>query len=114
MQSEWLSLQTIPEEVIRLQPQLSNIKIINKYATKSIEDPVPILLCHRLFENHKSLSLTKVVSFFRSNSATKRDVFRLIYHGILSVDISQKFNDETIVTFCGISMAREELLNKQN
>lgn len=64
-------LQIISEEAVRLQPRLSNAKIIYKYATKSIEDPLLILLCYRLFENHKSLFLKEVVSFFTSNAGTK-------------------------------------------
>lgn len=100
-------LQIISEEAVRSQPRLSNAKIIYKYATKSIEDPLPILLCYRLFENHKSLSLAEIVAFFRANSATKRDIFRLIYHGVLSVDISQAFDDEAIITFARHSIVKE-------
>lgn len=102
-------LQIISEEAIRLQPRLSNAKVIYKYATKSIEDPLLILLCYRLFENRKSLSLAEVDSFFRANSAAKREIFRLIYHGILSVDISQTFSDATIVTFPNNFTSRENI-----
>ena len=106
-------LQIISEDAIRLQPRLSNAKIIYKYATKSIEDPLLILLCYRLFENRKSLSLGEVVSFFTTNAATRRDVFRLIYHGILSIDISKTFNEEARVTFANNFISREEFLNTQ-
>jgi hypothetical protein len=106
-------LQIISEDAVRLQPRLSNAKIIYKYATKSIEDPFLILLCYRLFENRKSLSLREVVSFFTTNAATKRDVFRLIYHGILSIDISQTFNEDVNVTFPNNFISREEFSNAQ-
>jgi hypothetical protein len=92
------NLEVVQEEEIRRQPRLSNAKIIIKYATKSLEDPLPRLLCYRLFKDKRIISLDELEVFFKHNSASKRDIFRLIYHGILSIDINRPIDAESPVT----------------
>lgn len=92
-------LQAITEEEIRQQPRLRNAKIIRKYAAKNLNDPFTRLLCYRLFKDKKEMLLNDVISFFVHNESSKRDVFRLIYQGILSININKPFDENALVTF---------------
>lgn len=95
-QKEYI-LEVIPEEEIRRQPRLSNAKIIIKYATKSLQEPAPRLLCYSFFKDKPFAKLKELELFFNQNSASKRDIFRLIYHGVLSIDINQSIRPDSLI-----------------
>ncbi|HRH40120.1 MAG TPA: hypothetical protein PKY82_00650 [Pyrinomonadaceae bacterium] len=91
-------LEIIPEKEIRRQPRLTNAKIILKYAAKSLENPHPRLLCYQVFKDKTCLSLNELTDYFKQNSASQRDLFQLIYFGILSIDINQPIDSDSAIT----------------
>lgn len=90
-------LCVITESDVRRQPRLNNIKILWRYARAPISAPEHYLLCLNFFGRSAYARLGELVDFFRGRRFTEREVFSLIFHGILRVDMTAPLTRMTVV-----------------
>lgn len=90
-------LEVVSESETHRQPRLDNAKLILKYATKTIDNPHSRLLCYRFFENKSQVSIGELTNYFKQNSAFPKDIFRLIFLGVLKLYINQPINADAFI-----------------
>jgi hypothetical protein len=78
----------VTDSTIRLQPRLSNIQLLWRYARFRINTKHKILL-YELFGESLQLSLLDVCSFFEQVKEQKELVYALLFHGYLVTDIEK-------------------------
>ncbi|HEV2881376.1 MAG TPA: TnsA endonuclease N-terminal domain-containing protein [Pyrinomonadaceae bacterium] len=87
----------VTNTMIRVQPQLDNIKLLTKYQRVPIDDPQYQLVCYELFAENHETSLGAVMEFFASRNISKQTIYSLLYWGILSVDLMLPIGVESMV-----------------
>ncbi len=72
---------------IRTQPFLDNVKCLWKYARLPLY-PVHQILCYEFFSSRQEAPLGELFEFFICREWQKQVVLALLYHGIISTDLS--------------------------
>lgn len=97
-------LRVVTESYVRRQPYLNNIKMLWRYARTPVSDPAYQLFCLDFFGGVTSARLGDLIDFFRERSLTEREVFSLIFHGLLCADLTTPL---TRITTVNLSAASE-------
>jgi hypothetical protein len=84
------------DTMIRLQPRLSNIKLLTKYARTPI-NPQHQIGCHEFFARKQEASLDELIHFFAAKHEGIQVVYSLLYHGVISVDLMQPIEPDSPV-----------------
>lgn len=87
----------ITDLTIRLQPKLSNIKRLWRYARIPITARHEILI-YELFSNSSILSLAETCSFFSHAKEQKDLVYTLLFHSYLLTDIEKPISAESLIS----------------
>lgn len=88
----------VTEKQIRIQPRLCNVKLLQRYAKVPIENKHAIVL-NRLFSNQKEFALSEVINQLAPRGISSQEVYSLIRHGLLKVDITKKIESNSLVQF---------------
>jgi|SRR5215213_8496013 len=86
----------ITDSTIRLQPKLSNIKLLWRYARMPITTKHQILI-HKLFSSSLNISFSEICSFLDQMKEQKELIYALLFHGYLLIDIEQPLTSESLV-----------------
>lgn len=97
-QEQGYEFLVVTDEMIRVEPRLTNIKILWRYARTPIY-PVHQLYCQEFFRQMKTPKLEELISFFDSKGIEKDVVYNLIYSGIISTNLMLPLKAESIVFF---------------
>ena len=84
------------EETIRLQPRLNGIKLLYKYA-RTVLLPQHQIGCHEFFTMKQEAPLGEVTRFFASKGVGQQVVYALIFHGVLSADLTRPLTQHSVV-----------------
>lgn len=94
------------EREIRVQPSLNNIKLFWKYARTSIS-PQHQIYCKEVFGNNREIYLGELIRAFESKGIGRQVVFSMLYHKILTVDLTQPVSACSIIQLAGANTLRE-------
>jgi hypothetical protein len=83
---------------IRIQPFLDNIKYLWKYARTRLY-PSHQVLCYEFFSSKQEVPLEKVIEFFASRQLQKQVVFALLYHGIITTNLSMPLEKDSPIRY---------------
>lgn len=83
---------------IRIQPFLDNIKCLWKYARTPLY-PLHQILCYEFFSSRPEASLEQLVEFFVRRQVERQVVLALLYHKILSTDLSVPLGAESLIRY---------------
>ena len=86
----------ITDSSIRLQPKLSNIKLLWRYARLPINTKHKILL-YELFDNLKSFSFIEICSFLEQAKELRELIYTLLFHGCLITDIEKPITRDSVI-----------------
>ena len=86
----------ITDSSIRLQPKLSNIKLLWRYARLPINTKHKILL-YELFDNSKSFSFIEICSFLEQAKELRELIYTLLFHGCLITDIEKPITRDSVI-----------------
>lgn len=92
----------ITDLTIRLQPRLSNIKLLWRYSRLPITTKQQILI-HELFGNSSSISFSEISSSLGQTNQPKELVYALIFHGYLMTDLEQQLTEKSIISVGGFN-----------
>jgi len=92
---------------IRIQPFLDNIKCLWKYARTPLY-PSHQVLCYEFFSSRPEASLAQLVEFFVRRQVEKQVVLALLYHKILSIDLSVPLGADSLVRYQSSSTTSNE------
>jgi hypothetical protein len=82
--------------MIRTQPRLSNIKLLTKYARTPI-NPQHQIECYEFFTRKQEACLDEVIHFFAAKNEGIQVVYSLLYHGVLTIDLMQPIEPDSLV-----------------
>lgn len=98
----------VTDRMVRVQPLLRNAKLLHKYAATKISNEHLIHLTD-IFASRAVFSLGELVTLLGSRGVSKQEIFALLRHGILSLDLGKEINSDSIVTFAiNYRISREE------
>jgi TnsA endonuclease-like protein len=90
------------DKMIRVEPKLSNIKLLYRYAR------VPVLVCHqglcqRFFRARREASIRELYEFFSSEEVENglQVIYSLLYWGYLEIDLMKMIELESMVWLPG-------------
>jgi len=88
----------VTETMIRVQPRLSIIKLLYRYAKVPLAPP-HVVCCQEFLALHPEARLGDISRHLTSRNIAVQVLYALIYHGILKVDFSQPINSHSLVCF---------------
>lgn len=98
----------VTDRMVRVQPLLRNTKLLHKYAATRISNEHLIHLTN-LFAGRAVFSLGELTTLLGSRGVSRQEIFALLRHGILSLDLGKEISIASLVTFAMNSLvAREE------
>jgi hypothetical protein len=96
------------ESEIRTQPFLDNIKRLSRYALTPLY-PSHQILCYEFFSSRGEVTLGELFEFFLSKQVEKQVVLSLLYHGIVSTDLSIPLGTDSPVRYqSGLTTTNQE------
>lgn len=78
----------MPDEKIRVQPRLNNIKLLWRYARTPIA-PQHQILCQEMLSGCHQIRLAEAIRFFEAHGVTREVVYALLYRGVLATNLMQ-------------------------
>lgn len=87
----------ITDSTIRLQPRLSNIKLLWRYARIPITTKHKIMI-HELFTDSSSISLSNICSFLNQEKVQRELLYTLLFHSYLLTDIEKPITADSIIS----------------
>lgn len=82
---------------IRLQPRLSNIKLLWRYARMQITAKHEILL-HELFSCSANFTFSEIYSFLQQCKEQKELIYALLFHGYLLTDVEKSITPDSVLS----------------
>jgi hypothetical protein len=100
-QVEGYDLIILRELEVRQRPFLDNVKILWRYARVQVEAPQYQFLCLDFFRcrDYAPLSLGEVIKFFARHHLSEKEVFALLFHGTLSVDMKTELTLSSLISY---------------
>lgn len=86
----------ITDSSIRLQPKLSNIQLLWRYARLPINTKHKILL-YELFDNSQSFSFIEICSFLEQAKEPRELIYALLFHAYLITDIEKPITQNSVI-----------------
>jgi hypothetical protein len=93
---EGYEYHVITDSSIRLQPKLSNIQLLWRYARLPINTKHKILL-YEVFSSSLSFSFSEICSFLDQAKEPKELIYALLFHGYLLTDIEKSINADSVI-----------------
>ncbi|MET0752747.1 MAG: TnsA endonuclease N-terminal domain-containing protein [Pyrinomonadaceae bacterium] len=87
----------ITDTTIWLQPKLSNIKLLWRYARMLITTKHQILI-QELFENSSSIPFSEICSFLYEAKEQKELIYTLLFHGYLLTNIEKPITMQSLIS----------------
>lgn len=87
----------ITDTTIRLQPKLSNIKLLWRYARIPITTKQQILI-QELFEYSSSILFSEICSFLYQAKEQKELIYTLLFYGYLLTDIEKPITTQSLIS----------------
>lgn len=86
----------VTDKTIRMQPQLTNVKLLYKYArsTASVEEQIAL---RELFISKQEVRLWELEQFALSKGIKKQSIYALLYRGIFTINLQQCIGPNSIV-----------------
>lgn len=91
---------------IRVQPRLYNIKLFWKYARTPIY-PQHQIYCKEVFDSRQVIRLGELIRAFESEGFGRQVVFAMMYHKLLTIDLMQSINSNSLIGLAGAETLRE-------
>ncbi len=88
----------VTDRMVRVQPLLKNAKLLHKYAATRISNEHLIHLTD-LFADRRELPLGELTTLLGSKGISMQQIFALLWHGILSIDLGKEINSDSLVAF---------------
>lgn len=90
--------KVVTDSFIRVEPLLSNVKLLQKYAKTKISNGHLICLNH-LFSERAEMPLGEVMNYLKKNGIARQEIYALLRHGVISIDITRAIDSDTKVGF---------------
>ena len=87
----------VTDEMIRVQPRLDTIKLLWRYA----RTPLTLqhhLICRQFMCQSRHASFGDLIRDFAERGIPSSVIYALLYHGVLTIDLMQPLNSDTVVT----------------
>lgn len=86
----------VTDTMIRVEPKLSNIKLLNKYARTliNIEEQH---ICRRYFLDRRAITLGEAAEDLEKSGISKNQLFSLLFRGYLITDMTKKISDNALL-----------------
>lgn len=87
----------VTDEMIRVQPQLDNIKLLWRYA----KTPLTLqhyLICREFMCQSRRAFFGDIIRNFASRGIPSQVSYALLYRGVITIDLMQPLNSGTVVT----------------
>lgn len=97
----------VTDQMIRVQPLLRNTKLLHKYAKLRVSNEHLIYLTD-LFAGREEILLGELITLLGPKGVYRQEVFALLRHGILSLDLGKEINNDSLVTFAINSYINKE------
>lgn len=97
----------VTDHMIRVQPLLRNVKLLHKYAKLRVSNEHLIYLTD-LFAGREEILLGELITLLGPKGVYRQEVFALLRHGILSLDLGKEINNDSLVTFAINSYINKE------
>ncbi|MBD2342491.1 TnsA endonuclease N-terminal domain-containing protein [Calothrix sp. FACHB-156] len=97
----------VTDEMIRVQPQLNNLKLLYKY----ICEPLSIknyLDCYQYFRVEVTTSIKKALLDLASKQITIKTLYKLIFLGFLKIDLRQPISLESSICMSQMALSMVE------
>lgn len=94
---EGYEFMVVTDSMIRAQPLLDNVKLLQKYSMIPISDS-HLLSLNDILSNRENMPFGEIVGLMGLRGILKQDVFALLRHGILSMDLRKEINNTAIVS----------------
>jgi hypothetical protein len=101
-QQQGYEFKVVTEAVIREQPRLDNAKVLWRYAATPINAPQYQLYCQEFFRDRADVQLSELIRFFETKRASRREIYALIFRGLLHVDLALPLTLQSLVSLAGI------------
>jgi TnsA-like endonuclease N terminal len=95
-ESEGCEYIVATEKTIRLEPKLSNIKLLFRYARTPISTDDQARL-YQFFRDKADASLKEIIDLFSHREYRMQLVYAFLYWGILEIDVNQVISSDTNV-----------------
>lgn len=105
---EGYDLSILTDSEVRRQPFLNIVKALWRYARVPVDAPQYQLLCHDFFRGRGCVPLGELTEFFTRRHLSAAHVFALIFHGILSVDMTSPLTRRSSVSYTGAGAALQK------
>lgn len=105
--AEGYEFVVVTEKNIRVQPLLSNIKLLHKYS-RTVITYKHQLDTYAYFANSEECVLAELGGFLKSRGGSIQVVYALIYRGMLSIDLSKPVNSQSTVRLAQTSALIKE------
>lgn len=93
---EGYEFNLVTDKEIRVQPRLSNIKLLTRYARTPISPRLQIA-CHEFFIGKHEARLSEVASFLAGKNLGMQSAYSLLYWGILLIDLMKPIEGDSYV-----------------
>jgi hypothetical protein len=107
-QVEGHDLRILTEYEVRQQPFLNNVNVLWRYARVPVDAPQYQLLCHDFLRDKGCVPLGELTEFFTRRHLSAAQVFALIFHGMLSVDMASPLTRRSSVSYTGAGAALQK------
>ncbi len=94
---EGYEFMVVTDSMIRVQPLLDNVKLLQKYSTIRISDS-HLLSLNDILSNRENIPFGEIVHLMGLRGILKQEVFALLRHGILSMDFHKAIDDTAMVS----------------
>lgn len=100
--SEGYEYLVVTDSTIRLQPKLSNIKLLWYYARIPISTRLKVLV-HDFFYNTQQTVFSEFCLFLTHSKEQKELIYTFLFHGYLLIDISKPITNDSVISMGNIS-----------
>jgi TnsA endonuclease N terminal len=96
----------VTDTMIRVQPRLSNIKLLIKYARTPIT-PQHQIHCYEMLNGRQEVSLGELVESFGAKTAGIQMIYSLLFWGVLATDLMKSISVDSTVRFNKFLLKKE-------
>lgn len=95
-QSKGWDFLVITDEMIRIEPRFSNIKLLYRYALVTLT-PSTAITCHQYFKNQSIVTLKIAEDNLRDKGIFRETLMKLIFIGFLSIDLMTPIGNDSLI-----------------
>lgn len=109
---EGFKYRVATEATIRMEPRLSNIKVLFKYCRTDItfQDQADL---YRFFSTRKEATVKEIQEFLLPSDQAKQITYALIFWGLISTDLNKVINPGSLVHLSALDLGRISTYEEQ-